>query len=510
MKNSSKLKLTQKTLMLLGVGLVSQLANADITHNDDVIIEGSVCTSDGSFCANGENFTNSSQIAEIKLKDNIPNIWFNDNDAGDADWQIIVDHQSAEDFRIHNVEVGVAPFIIENGVSTLGMLTIDSGERVGVGTSAPGETLEVASLQPAIRLNDTNGGRVDFEMDANLFSIQENTNRNRFVIETNGTAASTNQLYLNNDGNVGIQVANPSLDLVVGGGGLLGLSGTADLRIEAGANFTNFTHSLTDTGSGGFFKIRDGAPANSLTIESDGKIGMGTFSAAADLHVRRAGADIRVEDTVVGGSQVLMELQKNGIPAFRLTNTGNASSWDFTQRTNKNFTLSKAGSGGFEMQITPTGDVFARGDVYAQGIMLTSSRSAKTDFAEIKTSDVMKKLAEINVEEWSYKGKKDRHISPMAEDFYSLFQLGPDNKHINPNDLASVAIIAAKELQAQTALLKAENETLKQQLKEKTLSMQSSNDKLQQRLASLEKLVTNLASSDGHLMANGKKVAMNK
>jgi len=73
----------------------------------------------------------------------------------------------------------------------------------------------------------------------------------------------------------------------------------------------------------------------------------------------------------------------------------------------------------------------------------------------------------------------------MAEDFYSLFKLGPDNKHINPNDLASVAIIAAKELQAE-------------------------NEKLKSRLESLEKLVTNLAAGDTLLPKNGNKIVLKK
>ncbi len=254
---------------------------------------------------------------------------------------------------------------------------------------------------------------------------------------------------------------------------------------------------------------------DALTVATNGHVGIGTDTPAAALHVRKLDASVRVEDiNNATTSGVLVELQKQGVPAFRLTNTGNGSSWDFTQRTNQNFTLSKSGSGGFEMEITPTGDVHARGDVFARGVMLTSSRAAKTDFTEIKTSDVMKKLTQVNVEEWRYKeaDKNDRHISPMAEDFYALFKLGPDNKHINPNDLASVALIAAKELQKKSDALNVETNALKADntlLKEQTLALKATNDSLQVRLASLEKLVTNLAAANGALAGKAKKVALN-
>ncbi|KAG1665680.1 hypothetical protein GQR58_019181 [Nymphon striatum] len=78
-----------------------------------------------------------------------------------------------------------------------------------------------------------------------------------------------------------------------------------------------------------------------------------------------------------------------------------------------------------------------------------SSRDIKTDFDAIKSKDFMEKLSQVEVLEWRYKDadKADRHIGPIAEDFYKLFKLGPDNKHISPRDVASIALLAAKELQ---------------------------------------------------------------
>lgn len=243
------------------------------------------------------------------------------------------------------------------------------------------------------------------------------------------------------------------------------------------------------------FSFDSSSPPDSLVVNTAGNVGVGTNSPLASMHVKKTNATFIVEDTNnTTASGILIDLKKSGIPAFRLTNIANGSAWDFTQRPNQNFTLSKSGSGGFEVQITPVGNMLVRGSVTANGILLTSSRSSKTDFSSIKPADVMEKLEQINVEEWRYKNadKNDRHISPMAEDFYSLFQLGPDNKHINPNDLASVALIAAKELQRKSKRVELEN------------------TELRQRLSALEKLVTNLASGEGVLPVTGNKVAVNK
>ena len=453
----------------------------------------------------------------------------NVNDTGflnnGPDFQLRNVYESNTNARFY-IGSGKESFIVEDDAPAKTLVVDDVG-RVGVGTQAPAEQFEIFGTTPGIKINKNGGGHANLkEVNATVggltqhyFIIQGENNRSRLSMQTNGApTVSQDQIYMDADGDVGLgifepthalHVKNDGSDYIVFDGATQDWSWYAENSYTALVNHTTNDHTLRI--------YNDNSGDDSLVLRSN-NVGIGTLSPTASLHVKESNANLVVEDTnAASPSAVLIDLKKSGIPAFRLTNSANGSSWDFTQRTNNNFTLSKAGSGGFEMQITPTGDVFARGDVYAQGIMLTSSRSAKTDFAEIKTSDVMKKLAEINVEEWSYKGKKDRHISPMAEDFYSLFQLGPDNKHINPNDLASVAIIAAKELQAkaitlktETEALKTENTGLKMQLKEQALAMKAKNDALQERMASLEKLVSNLASGEGYLSNNAKKVALNQ
>ena len=203
-----------------------------------------------------------------------------------------------------------------------------------------------------------------------------------------------------------------------------------------------------------------------------------------------------------------MELSKNGIPAFRLTNTATATSWDFSQRDDKRLIMSLGGSGAFEFTIDQNGNTVTRGNATALAHISTSSRESKTDFEPINAEEVMSKIKAMEVSEWRYKDteSKGRHIGPMAEDFYSLFQLGPDDKHVAATDMASIALIAAKELQKKSDAVNIKTS----QLGKETTSLKAENASLKERLASLEKLVTNLASSGNLLPETGDRIAVMK
>jgi len=93
-----------------------------------------------------------------------------------------------------------------------------------------------------------------------------------------------------------------------------------------------------------------------------------------------------------------------------------------------------------------------------------SSRTFKTDFEDLDKIEVLERVAHLQVREWSYKGPNDeRHIGPVAEDFYQTFGLGSDDKYIGGSDASGVALAAiqglyelVKELQAEVKELRAE------------------------------------------------------
>jgi hypothetical protein len=105
-----------------------------------------------------------------------------------------------------------------------------------------------------------------------------------------------------------------------------------------------------------------------------------------------------------------------------------------------------------------------------------SDRNAKQDFASVSSAQLLEKVLQLPLSEWSYKvDPTTRHVGPMAQDFHSLFSLGADDKHIAPIDEGGVAFAAIQGL----------NEKLSQKLEQKETEI----TELKARLEKLERIV---------------------
>ncbi len=93
----------------------------------------------------------------------------------------------------------------------------------------------------------------------------------------------------------------------------------------------------------------------------------------------------------------------------------------------------------------------------------TSSRLAKEHFAPLDPEDVLGKIAGLSIQSWRYKTDRTgaRHAGPTAEDFHAAFQLGNDPTAIGMIDEAGISLIGIQALEARTAALKRENESLR-------------------------------------------------
>jgi autotransporter adhesin len=109
-------------------------------------------------------------------------------------------------------------------------------------------------------------------------------------------------------------------------------------------------------------------------------------------------------------------------------------------------------SGGVRLRTSPdlsTGcDLAAAGGVWN----CTSSRTQKTDFAEVAADDILDRLRSLPIQTWRYKAEDPdiRHLGPYAEDFRAAFRLGADSLTIGHIDLGGVSLAAAKALEART------------------------------------------------------------
>ena len=79
-----------------------------------------------------------------------------------------------------------------------------------------------------------------------------------------------------------------------------------------------------------------------------------------------------------------------------------------------------------------------------------SSALCKEDFVELNGEQILSKITQLNISSWNYKGTPvpERHIGPMAQQFYDLFGTGleGDREHISTIDPAGVALIGVQEL----------------------------------------------------------------
>lgn len=155
------------------------------------------------------------------------------------------------------------------------------------------------------------------------------------------------------------------------------------------------------------------------------------------------------------------------------------SAGTFSTRTNE---FVARASGGFALFSSPAGT----GVSLAPGSGSWSSmsdRNAKEDFAPVDPQTVLARVSALPLETWSYKTESGvRHVGPMAQDFYSAFGVGEDDRHIADVDESGVALAAIQGL----------NQELKQQLAEKQVEitrLQQQNQSLEQRLNDLAQAV---------------------
>jgi hypothetical protein len=76
-----------------------------------------------------------------------------------------------------------------------------------------------------------------------------------------------------------------------------------------------------------------------------------------------------------------------------------------------------------------------------------SDSAAKTNIFVVNEDDILSKIRQVKVYEWSYKQEKNaKHIGPMAQSFYSTFGYGDNEKYIGTVDIDGVNLAAIKAL----------------------------------------------------------------
>ena len=171
------------------------------------------------------------------------------------------------------------------GAGFVDSVRIDENGNVGIGTTSPAEKLDVAG-----NIKIANNGKLYSDQSLSIDIDGSSSGSSRFFSVTHNNSAS--ELFrVQENGNVGIGTTSPSAKLEVAG------SGNQKLLV----NRTDGDNFSIDAQNGqirlrGSSNIIMGVGADVLTV-TNSKVGIGTTSPGANLHISGTTSTIRLEDT---------------------------------------------------------------------------------------------------------------------------------------------------------------------------------------------------------------------
>jgi hypothetical protein len=157
----------------------------------------------------------------------------------------------------------------------------------------------------------------------------------------------------------------------------------------------------------------------------------------------------------------LFTLSNNGGSRFNFKNNNTGKEWFFSMNAAQDFTISFVGTGGAEMSLLRDGTVLMgpgpnttfnlspTGNLEIGGVLTElSDRKGKKNIQRVDGQQVLEKVVQLPVSEWSYKTDEEgvRHLGPMAQDFHAAFGLGADDRHVATMDTSGVALAAIQGL----------------------------------------------------------------
>lgn len=379
----AKYKILLPLVLLLTVSGV----NADQVLQDDSIVVGSQCI--GLDCANGENFG----FDTLRFKENNVRLKFIDTSSTSSfpgrDWQITINDSingGANYFAIEDVDGSKVPFKI-NADAPNNTLNMSSQGNIGFGTA-----------NPLVNLHTTDG------------------NSPTLRLEQDGSSGFTSQTW------------------------------------DVGGNESNFF--VRDTTHGGNipFRIEPNTPFHAFHLKKNGALGLGTGTPDMALDINNASIPaIRVShltkgdggwELYMGGDEFAISQSNNGVFRYK-------SPFKIKPSAVENSLVLYSSKVSIGTRLEVAGDLDVTGNIISLGSVFNASdRNLKENIKRVKDDEILNKVDSLNISFWNYKteDKTIRHIGPMAQDFYKIFKVGVDNKHISTLDAAAVAIASVKAL----------------------------------------------------------------
>ena len=215
-----------------------------------------------------------------------------------------------------------------------------SAERLGIGTSSPYTLLELSSIDPILRFNDSNGGTDTKNFELRYVGTNSpDIDGLYFRTVNDANTVYSDKMTILGNGNVGIGDASPSYKLTIGGGHIVlkqdtaATDGTGDFQRQAigwhtagaevvlGAYITSSAQGtwggdlrFNTRGSGG------GSSATRMIIEDGGNVGVGIADPGYRFEVSHSSTNVA---KFTGATNAYVDFT-DGTVNTRLQNSGHA------------------------------------------------------------------------------------------------------------------------------------------------------------------------------------------
>jgi len=286
----------------------------------------------------------------------------------------------------------------------------------------------------------------------------------RFIFTAVGGPDNGQEIMrLQPNGNVGIGTPNPQSMLHIGDGLAGGYRSWMVRGTLVSENRDNVFFGLKNEGldrkdaviawgdnTGDAFRfifVGSGGPADGqeiMRLQPNGNVGIGTTNPTGKLQIEDGSApDSKI---MFGSSQGgAHHLSSKRDIVFNSDNPFGTERGCFYFRKT---TFDNLASHRNLVVITEAGDLKATGNVYANGLLLSSSRELKENIAELSGKEAVEALKNLNPVKFNFKADSDknRHIGFIAEDVPELVATS-DRKTLSPMDIVAVLTQALKEQQ---------------------------------------------------------------
>lgn len=163
-----------------------------------------------------------------------------------------------------------------------------------------------------------------------------------------------------------------------------------------------------------------------------------------------------------GNDAIIYLAQGSGLPLWDIRN-------DFSANNELQFRWQgQNAENDVRLKLTDTGNLIIDGTL-TEG----SDVNNKEIISPISNEEILNKLVTVPITEWQYKGTSERHIGPMAQDFYKTFGLGFGETTISNVDKDGVNMAAIQALYERVIELENQNEILKSYINEEILNLKN-------------------------------------